>query len=250
MHDLRHHLGMRIFLHQVVGVVTISDSLRQLLTKTYHFPERRIVVIRDAVDIGLFNIVESSVACRQKLNLPINKKIVLYTGHLYGWKGAGMLAEAAKELDQNTLTVVVGGTDRDLVRFRSCYAATSNMLIVGRRPHEEIPLWLKAADILVIPNSAKEEISSHYTSPLKLFEYLAAGKPIVATDLPSLREVLSNQVAEFVTPDDASSLAAGIKKLLTDPNRCVKMSELSRELVAGYTWAGRARKIINFLRNV
>ena len=71
--------------------------------------------------------------------------------------------------------------------------------------------------MLVLPNPASA-ISSRFTSPLKLFEYMAAGRPIVASDLPALREVLTPDAdAVLVAPGNAGALAAGIRRVVTDP---------------------------------
>lgn len=120
--------------------------------------------------------------------------------------------------------------------------------MVGHRPHQEIPYWLKAADVLVLPNSAKEKISRFYTSPLKLFEYMASGTPIVASDLPSIREVLNEKNAVLVKPDSPEFLTAGIMKVLENPYLSDKISKQAFQDVQNYTWEKRAEKILRFIK--
>jgi glycosyltransferase involved in cell wall biosynthesis len=115
--------------------------------------------------------------------------------------------------------------------------------IVGNRPHEEIPLWQKAADVLVAPNTAKEELSAHYTSPMKLFEYMASGTLIVASDIPSIREVVGEGRAHLVTPDNPQALAEGIARVLETGGKAE--SEKAFAWVQDHTWKRRAHRILS-----
>ena len=74
-----------------------------------------------------------------------------------------------------------------------------------------MPYWLKSADVLVLPNKKGEKISERYTSPLKLFEYMASGRPMIVSDLSSLREIVSAETAMFVEPNDPQALVSGIR---------------------------------------
>lgn len=198
----------------------------------------------NAVDINAFNTSVSKAEARGKLSLPLSKKIAIYTGHLYGWKGVGTLAESAGILPDDFLVVFVGGTIEDIAKFRAKYRNTPHISIVGHVNHREIPLWQKAADVLVLPNTAKEKISAFYTSPMKLFEYMASKRPIVATDIPSLREIVNNKSAIIVAPDDAKALAEGIMKACNEANSTI--SEQAFRDVASHTWEKRAERIMAF----
>jgi len=177
-------------------IVCISRGLKEDLV-VHGIPSEKILLAHDGVDIERFYTSDKSDKtdksdARRKLGLPQDTKIVLYTGHLYEWKGAGVLLEAARSYQsQDLLFVFVGGTEYDVEQFRACAKKlkVTNVLIVGHRPPTEIPLWLKVADVLVIPNSARSPHSAIYTSPMKVFEYMASGVPIVASDVSALREV-------------------------------------------------------------
>ena len=244
-------------LKKIKGLVAISHGLKKSF-QAVGMAEEKILVAPDAVDLARFAVKESSQECRKKLSLPQDKKIVLYTGHLYKWKGADVLMESSEFLSENTLVYLVGGTEEDVASYKPSSRAQAEGLkaesyklvtFVGHRSHKEIPYWLKAADVLVLPNSAKEKISAIYTSPLKLFEYMAGGKPIVASDLPSLREILNENTAVLVEPDNPEALAKGIEKVLKDGVLAGKIAQNAAEEAKNYTWEKRAQNILTFLSN-
>jgi glycosyltransferase involved in cell wall biosynthesis len=175
---------------------------------------------------------------------------VAYTGHLYAWKGAHTLARAAGLLPPDVRVCIVGGTPADVEAFRRFLAQNElqRVRLVGYVPPGEVPLWLAAADVLALPNSAGEAISARYTSPLKLFEYMAAGRGIVASDLPSLREVLEDGAnARLVAPDSPADLARGLLELLDDPALAERLGARAQADVAGRTWDSRARAVLDFI---
>jgi glycosyltransferase involved in cell wall biosynthesis len=102
---------------------------------------------------------------------------------------------------------------------------------------------LRRATILVLPNPASA-ISTDFTSPLKLFEYMAAGRPIVSSDLPAIREVLRHDVnALLVAPGDPGALAEGIRRLVTDRVLAARLARQALDDVKQYTWERRAERL-------
>jgi len=107
---------------------------------------------------------------------------------------------------------------------------------------------MKACDVCTIP-WPWTEFSADYTSPLKLFEYMASGVPIVASDLPSMKEILRHgENAWLVRPGDPLALAEGIRILLSDRKRAESLAKTAREDVRSYTWEARAAQIIDLIR--
>lgn len=211
--------------------------------------EKKIIIAPDGVDLEHFNAGVSKSEARKRLDLPQDKFLAVYAGHLYDWKGAQVLADAAGFLaDANAVIVFIGGTEKNVADFSERNGGVENIMILGKKPHSEMPVYLAAADVLVLPNSAKEPISKYYTSPLKLFEYMASNVPMVASDLPSIKEILNADNAILVSPDDPRSLATGIKLVLTDRALGERIKKHALADVQRHSWDKRARRILEFIK--
>ncbi len=172
---------------------------------------------------------------------------IAYAGHLYAWKGVDVLLEAiARVADVRGL--IVGGHEQepDLARLRALAKGLrieDRVAFTGHLPPSAVASQLARADIVALPNPASA-ISTHSTSPLKLFEYMAASKAIVASRLPSLGEVLTDEVnALLVAPGDADALADGIRRLVNDPALRARLGGAARDAVAEYSWDRRAERL-------
>lgn len=176
---------------------------------------------------------------------------LLYTGQFYPWKGVEVFVRSLPGLPDER-AVVVGGSGEALERLRRLakeLGVAGRVEFPGTVPHAGIREYLEEARVAVLPNLAGGV--SRFTSPLKLFEYMAAGVPIVASDLPALREVLRDREnAVLVPPGDPGALAAGIRSLLADEALAARIAARAREEAAGYTWenrAGRIREVLDRL---
>jgi glycosyltransferase involved in cell wall biosynthesis len=242
-------LALRRLLPHLLGVVAISAGLGDELG-ALGLSAGRLLVAPDAVDPARFAHPPAKADARRRLRLPADRRIVAYTGHLYPWKGAHTLARATRHLPPDVLVCVVGGTPADVAAF-GAFLRTEGLRgvrQVGYVPPADVPLWLAAADALALPNSGREAISARYTSPLKLFEYMAAVRPVVASDLPSLREVLTDGVdARLVPADDPQALATGLLQVLDDPVLGARLAAAAAAAVAGRTWDARAAAVRDFV---
>ena len=232
--------------NQANGVIVITYKLKELI-QPFH---QKVLVAADGVDLKQFNLDLDKTEARGQLKLPTEKKAVIYVGHLYEWKGVETLARAAKYLSNDYQIYFTGGMKNDIIRFK-LLAKSENLpiKIIGHCPYEQIPFWLKAADVLVITGNPQADISVHYTSPMKLFEYMAAKRPIVASDLPSFREILSEANSILVKAGDAQAMAEGIKKAGEDSELAKKLAGQAYQDVQQYSWEKRAKAIINFINN-
>jgi glycosyltransferase involved in cell wall biosynthesis len=172
---------------------------------------------------------------------------VAYAGHLYPWKGADLFLESIARVP-GVRALVIGGHPRetDLSRIQALadrLGIRDRVTFAGQVPPRSVPAILAGADILALPNPASA-ISTTATSPLKLFEYMAAARAIVASDLPAIREVLTHDVnAWLVTPGDPDAFAGGIRRLTEEPPLRARLARAAREAVSEYSWSRRAERL-------
>ena len=177
-------------------------------------------------------------------------KVVTYTGGLYMHRGIENIIYLAKAFP-NLHFCVVGGPEKNRQHFQklSQEKSISNIKFMGFVEHNLIPDYLYASDILLALWSSKVP-TINYCSPLKIFEYMAAGRTIVAHDFPTIREVLENEKdAILCEPDNFNSLRLGLIKALDEKNSA-NFGKLSRNKAFKlYSWDNRVSKLLEFLQN-
>ena len=250
MHDFPEKKMSRVFysyfLRRMKWILIHNQWKLDEARKQFDLQKEKLLLQMNAVDINEFDIRLTKREAREKLGLSLQERVGVYTGHLYGWKGVHTLADSVKFLDEHVRVFFVGGTENDIEAFREKYQHMPQIVITGHKPHSEISVWQKAADVLVIPNTAKEKISKYYTSPMKLFEYMASSRPIVATDIPSIREIIGPDEAFICQPDDAQSMADAIMSALLHEEKSLRKAQMALQKVQEYTWDKRAQNILKF----
>lgn len=236
--------------NRVIGLIAklrvhffvISKGL-QSLYREKGVQDDQITLVPDGVDLLRYQNLPSREEARQQLGLDPNTFIALYNGSLHTWKGADTLAEAAALLPDDMQVMFMGGADWDIEKFTEKYGDQKSIAIIGRKSDMERPVYLRAADVLVLPNTAKNEISVKYTSPLKLFGYMAAETPIIASDLPSIREVVSEKEVFFAEPDDPQSFADAMLHVRHNPEEAQRRASNARAVVEEFSWDKRAEQM-------
>ena len=247
MHKIHKSL-FNFLLKRIKKIIVITEGLKRVLIQK-GINEQKIITAADGIDLDDFKIEKSKEDCRTELGLPQGKKIILYTGHLYKWKGVEVLALASKYLEPDALIVIVGGIKWYLSDFKK-FVEKNNLekvLVLGHRDYGQIPHYLKAADCLVLTGTQNYETSKSHTSPMKMFEYMASSRPIIASDLSSFREILKENNAILVKPGDPQMMAIGIQKALYDIVLAKEISEQAHKDVQNYTWDNRTKKILDFI---
>lgn len=256
-HDLKEDRRYPVW-GRLVGDPSIAPALRGIfcisrsLADDYRAAGARPEVLHvapDGVDLQRFQNPREKVAARAALGLAPDAVWVVHCGHLYPGRGAEELVEAAAALP-DVHVLFVGGKVADVERLRGVVSEKGlgeRIRFAGIVANGEVPMYLWAADILAMPYTSRTP-TVRSMSPLKMFEYMAAGRPIVATDFPAIREILRNEEnAVLVAPDSAAALAEGIRGLLSDSARAERIAQQARRDVEAYTWEERARKVLGIL---
>lgn len=236
------NMGARYVARRARRIIVITEGLKEYYVAR-GVPRGKVIVAHDGVDLHAFEHLISRNEARSRLALPLNTPIALYVGRIDLWKGARTLFEAARFLKPQVQVVVVGGEPQQVKAAQHHYR---DVLFLGNRSYRELASILAAADVLVLPTTGTDEIGRRFTSPLKLFAYMASGVPLVASDLPSAREILSDDSAYWFMPDDPNDLACTIQDVLNDPQASQKAA-IALETAKRYTWEARARAIIDSL---
>ena len=247
LHDAKKkNIFWNFFFKRIKGLIVINQLIKEEIKKNFSLADEKILVFPNGIDLEFFEGFER-LAARNRLNLPINKKIVLYLGKFYQWKGLEILIELASRLDENTLLYFVGGDKKELERITNQSFSRNNIICVGQRDYKEIPEWLAAADVLLVLGTKKNEYSYLHTSPMKLFEYLASRRPVVASATPAIKQIVSEKEVWFYEPDDAESLFRAVGEALIKETS--EKIENGFEKVKNFSWQKRAEDVLNLIRS-
>jgi glycosyltransferase involved in cell wall biosynthesis len=229
-----------------LGLVTTLPQLADSYIEQGVDPGK-ICVSPNGTDLDSFLPHQSQTTARQKLNLPLEKPIVLYSGHLQDYKGIPTILEVASSLPHYQF-MLVGGWPQDMERVRSICEARqlTNVQLTGHVPQSDLPTYLYAADVLLLPTSQTWKLANT-TCPLKLFDYMAVKKPIVASALPTIQTILRDRHnALLVQPDDPRSFKEAITTLIDHSSVAQTLAGQAHQDVQQYTWENRADRILQF----
>jgi len=240
-HGWKRNVFTRYFLKRIQKIIAITNAAKKQFVAD-GIPEHTILVAPDGVPVSLLHTAPDRALAREKLGLPAHGTLVFYIGSLRDWKGYRTLLQCAETLASQQITVVIVGGIVEKLQTEFPKAIFLDFI-----PYRELATVQAAADVLVIPNSATSIVSTEYTSPLKLFAHMASSRPIVASNVPSLREILDEETAYFFEPDNAASLAQTIRYVVTHPEEAQEKAHASLVRVQEYTWEKRARNILTFI---
>ena len=228
-------------------LVVISKVLKDMYLENGYLDKKKIEVNHDAADeVQDFNT---------KINLfgERNNLKVGYVGHLYKGKGMEVIDSIAKKLDKDVEIHIIGGLEKDIKLWRE-KIINKNIYFYGFIPHSKISNYINSLDICLLPNqkivlthgaSMQKEIKnySNFTSPLKLFEYMSHKKPIIASDLPVIREVLNEKNSILVECDNTNLWLRAINYLRKSENREIIANQALLDF-SKFTWKKRANRAV------
>jgi glycosyltransferase involved in cell wall biosynthesis len=240
-HDGRLNFATRRLFRVADRVVVTTAGMRKAYI-AHGLNPHKVILARNGVDLESMRCDDGEVSRLRAALASPGEFIALYAGRLDGWKGAETLLAAADSLPPNVRVVIVGGEPDQIAVLREKFPRVT---FVGFVPYRMIGCYQRAADILILPNTGKDAISVNNTSPLKLFTYMTAEKPIIASDLPSIREIVGDDACYFVPADNPGALARGIIAVASDSEGARSRARRAREMVEVYTWNARARAILS-----
>lgn len=241
-----------VALTRATRIVSLTQTFKDWAVQNHIKQAPNIAVIPDAFDPDLYYPVDVSKA-RLQLGLPNHAFIFGYAGLTFAYRNLDLLVEAFAQIaasDHDAMLILVGGRPKEVEELQSLatklHIPQEQVVMTGQLPQERSAAYVQSADVLAIPDT----VTGMTASPLKLFEYMAAGKPIICKDMPALREIVDETAALFFKGGDVDSLADGLRVLKQDPALRERMGKAALAQSAGYTYAARARKIAEVVRGI
>ncbi|MBI4781193.1 MAG: glycosyltransferase family 4 protein [Oscillatoriophycideae cyanobacterium NC_groundwater_1537_Pr4_S-0.65um_50_18] len=227
--------------------VTVADTVRDTMI-AHGMPPEKVVKLHNGFNqLFLKRQPEQAQIWRQKLLSHDQQKLMVYSGALHPFKGVDLLVEAAKSLPEEQF-VLAGGDEAQVSSYRTLCQQQQifNVKFLGYVVHQDLASLLQAADVLVHPHCLGK--AATFTSPLKFFDYMASGTPIVSTEIPPLMEFKSaGVVAGWCEPDQAIALASTLQRVLeSHPRRSEGYSD-SMAFVQQFSWENRIVKILSYV---
>lgn len=247
-HQIRNYENAyKLALQRVKGIVVITERLKEKFVEEYGIKKDKIIVARDSVDLDKFSNVSKDRSVWTSEGIDGSKKIVLYAGSLGTEKGVHTVAGSSTYLSIDTQVVFIGGNEAQVTAFKQTYKDIKSITMLGHIDHKLVPKYVAAADVLVLPDLFSDTYSNLYTSPMKLFEYMASGRVIVASNIPSLREVLTEDSTLFFESGNEKSLAAKLTEVLNDTKLSKKLGRKAQKIVSEFTWSKRGLRIMDHI---
>jgi glycosyltransferase involved in cell wall biosynthesis len=257
MHDRpQGKLGPRLFRQALRGsgllrLLPITAALERYLEQKYStiLDEPFSIVSPMGVDLERYRDLPDSTEARSRLNLR-ETFTVGYTGHLYPGRGIELLFELAR-LNPSIAFIWAGGEAAAIERWRKKLweADINNVQLLGFVPNDRLPLVHAACDVFLMPYARRISVSSggdtaRFASPMKVFEYFAAKRAIISSDLPVLREVLNESNAILVPPEDVHAWHSALQTLLSDSALREKLANQAGHDAEKYSWQKRAQNAL------
>jgi glycosyltransferase involved in cell wall biosynthesis len=233
-------------------IVVISQALKNAFIEAGFSPES-VLVAPSGVDLSIFDIDISKEEARRQLDLPHQGFIGVYTGNFTTMgedKGISDIVKALPHSPQVTF-VAVGGSEKDMARYLKQaeeLRVSDRVIFRGSTTQQNLALYQKAADVLLMPFPDTPHYRNHM-SPVKMFEYMVSRRPIIASDLPTIREVLNSENAVIVPAGNPVSLASTLGEIRLHPAHSNTLAERAFKDAQVYSWTSRAERVLAFVES-
>lgn len=248
------HVGF-IVAKKADALIVVTSGIKKYLID-HEIDKHKIFVVNNGVNINLFKPVDnisSLNVLKSQYDITSKSNIVAFIGSMNPWQGVEYLISAAplvlKECP-DTQFMIVGDKGPMLNQWRNLVknnGLDNSFIFTGGVPYEEVPLYINISDICVVP---KRELKSGY-SPLKLYEYMACAKPIIATNTAGFEILEQYNSGILVNPKSSQEFANAIITLLKDNKLQKQMGDNGRRLVIErYSWEASVKKIISIFKEI
>lgn len=232
-------------------VIVVSEPLRKEI-HALGVPLESIAKMPMAVNLDNFHPRIDGAPMRQRFGLE-GRKVIGYVGTLASWHGIRLMYDLAlqlKEMDAPPFAILIVGGDGEKLEMHQRRARQAGLdkelLFIGSVPHQEVPQYLAAMDIALVPDM------TYWSSPAKLFEYQSCGIPVLAPDYPAIPEVLEHGTEGFIFPkQDIPTMARFARELMTDETLRQRMSLAARDRAEReHSWDRNAEEIMHLFHTI
>ncbi len=224
--------------------VTTSSPVTRDLLMGYGISAEKVKFVPDGVDLSQYGNNES---VRKRYGFSSEDKVVVYSGNLKNYQGIGYLLEALKEIKKSrndVKCIIIGFPSEEYEKMAKKMKLLDSVIFTGQVAFDRVPDYLTSADILIAPR-----ISTPLTDtqrPLKFMSYFAAGKPIIATDIPAHKTLLKDRVNALLIKEKSSAeISDAILRLLDDNALSKKLSSNAKKASLEYSWEKSANEVLD-----
>lgn len=244
---------MRLKLRRAAAVISVTEGIKDVLYTDYSVDKEKVYVVGNGANTELFRPISQSLA-KQRLGLQSHNSYIGFVGSLYPWHGVQFLVTASSRVlrdNPDVAFLIVGdGKMKEVLQQQAINDGVSeNFIFTGVVPYLEVPYFVAACDLVILPLFTKTSNDSGY-SPLKLYEYMACGKPIIASRLNGVEIIEKKHLGKLVEPKNPDALAAAIIALLENRSALEEMGQRGRSIAVNqFDWGVIARQVENVMNN-
>jgi glycosyltransferase involved in cell wall biosynthesis len=225
-----YHVGMfleKLICRKADKITYAGKTIPKTLNSRHGIPLEKFVHVPNGADVERFEVAKKDVEkARKKYNIPKGKKIAFFVGSLAKWNGVQYIIDAARlSKDKDLLFLVVGG-GRDEEEIRKLAKGMKNIRFTGLVSYDDVPALMNLADVCLAPFPRAQSVGwEQYESlnPHLLLEYMACGKPIVASDLPGIRDLLADNRGTLIPPEDPDAILKSVMHLVKNKKKSSAM---------------------------
>jgi len=241
----------QVLIRKATSIITVTEKMKTIVSQRFKVDVQNITAIPNGADAELFAPLNNT---RADIGLNETGKWVVFIGHFAPWQGISTLIEAISLVRKYRVNLLLVGDGPELEKLKALskdLRIENQCKFVGLVPYNTVPKYINAADVVAAPFTANRNIEIG-PSPLKIFEYMSCGKPVVTTKIGVLEEIIEkNKAGLCVEPDNPQALARAIEWMLQHPVEAENMGKRGRELaIRSYSWRANARAVSSLIERV